>query len=114
MKVEKLAGGKVAVLQPKGSLTGNRETDELRSALEQLGKEGNTRAIIDLSRVRYINSTGIGVLIAGYNDYNQRGGKIRLCGLSDSLENVLVITKLTQVFEVYPNEKEALASFAIP
>lgn len=112
MKIERLETGGIAILHPKGSLMGNKEMDDLRAGLETLGKEGNTKAVIDLSQVNYINSTGIGVLIAGYKDYSSRSGKLKLCGLSNSLENVLVITKLTQVFEVYPNLKEALASFA--
>lgn len=113
MKVEKLADGEVAVLHPQGSLIGDKETDELRKAFEELRKEGNARAVVDLGKVNYINSTGIGALIAGYNDYSQRGGKIKLCGLSDRLENVFVITKLTAVFDIHPNLKEALAGFAL-
>jgi len=113
MKIEKLAEGGVAILHPQGALIGDKETDELRNALDQLRKEGNTRAVVELSKVNYINSTGIGVLIAGYNDYSQRGGKIKLCGLSDRLENVFVITKLTAVFDIHPNVKEALAGFAL-
>jgi len=113
MRIEKLAEGGVAILHPKGSLIGDKETDELRNGLEQLKREGNTRAVVDLSKVRYINSTGIGVLIGGYSDYSQRGGKIKLCGLSDTLENVLIITKLTAVFDIHPNVKEALAGFAL-
>jgi anti-sigma B factor antagonist len=113
VKTEKLAGGGVAVLHPQGSLIGDKETDELRKAFEELRKEGNTRAVVDLSKVNYINSTGIGALIAGYNEYSQRGGKIKLCGLSDRLENVFVITKLTAVFDIHPNVKEALAGFAL-
>lgn len=113
MRVEKLADGGVAVLHPQGALSGDKETDELRKALEELRKEGNTRAVVDLGRVNFISSAGIGALIAGYNDYSQRGGKIKLCGLSDRLENVFVITKLTEFFDIHPNVKEALAGFAL-
>jgi len=111
MKVDKLEGG-VAILHPKGSIIGNQETDELRGELEKLGKEGNAKAVINLSKVRYINSTGLGVLIAGYNDYKQRKGQIKLCHVAESIENVFVITKLTSVFDIYPTEKDAIASFA--
>lgn len=112
MKVEKIEAGGIAILHPKGSIIGNTETDELRAELEKLGKEGNTKAVINFGKVRYINSTGLGVLIAGYNDYKQRNGQIRLCHVAESIENVFVITKLTSVFDIYATEKEAIASFA--
>jgi anti-sigma B factor antagonist len=112
MKVEKLDEGGIAVLHPKGSIIGNKETDDLRSELEKLGKEGNTKAVINLAKVTYINSTGLGVLIAGYNDFKQRKGQIKLCNVAESIENVFVITKLTSVFDIYKTEKEAVASFA--
>ena len=112
MKVEKLGEGGISVLHPKGSIIGNKETDDLRSELEKLGKEGNTKVVINLNKVTYINSTGLGVLIAGYNEYKQRGGQIKLCHVAESIENVFVITKLTSVFDIYKTEKEAIASFA--
>ncbi len=112
MKIEQLASGGIVILRPKSSLIGNQETEDLRQTLEKLGREGNTRAIVDLSAVPYLNSTGIGVLIGAFNEYQRRKGLIKLCGLSNKAENVFVLTKLTQVFDIYPNEKEALASFA--
>ena len=112
MKIEHLTSGVVAILRPSGSLIGSEETDDLRRALAQLHEQGNLRAIIDLGRVPYINSAGLGVLIGAFNDYQKRGGQVKLCNLSNKAENVFVLTKLTQVFDIFPNEKEALASFA--
>lgn len=111
MKMEKLAGGNIAILRPSGSLIGSQETEVLRKAFADLHEEGNAHAIVDLGRVPYLNSTGIGVLIAAYNDYHRRQGCVKLCNLSNKTENVFVLTKLTQVLDIYPNEKEALASF---
>ncbi|KAA0223400.1 STAS domain-containing protein [bacterium] len=112
MKVERLAGGKVVIIEPKTSLIGNDETFALRDTLHRLRDEGNMLAVINLNRVPYLNSTGIGILVAAHSDYERRGGRLCLCGLRDSVDNVLVITKLSQVFEVYPNQEEALASMA--
>lgn len=112
MKVERLAGGKVVIVEPKTSLVGNDETFALRDTLQRLRDEGNTLAVINLDKVPYLNSTGIGILVAAHSDYVRRGGKLSLCSLRDSVDNVLVITKLTEVFEVYPNQEEALASMA--
>ncbi len=111
MKIERLTNGNIALLRPSGSLIGSQETEDLRTAFAALREQDNRRAIVDLSRVPYLNSTGIGVLIAAYNDYHRRQGSVKLCNLSNKTENVFVLTKLTQVFDIYPNEKEAIASF---
>jgi anti-sigma B factor antagonist len=113
MKIEKLAKGQIVILYPKRSLIGGEETDELKDTLSKLASEGNKMAIIELSKVQYINSTGISALITGHKTYTQNNGNLKLSGLSDKLENVLVITKLNEVFEIHPNVKEALASFTV-
>ncbi|MEK7726901.1 MAG: STAS domain-containing protein, partial [candidate division KSB1 bacterium] len=68
MKIEHLAGGSISILRPSGSLIGSQETEHLRHELERLHEQGNRRAIIDLGRVPYLNSAGLGVLIAAFND----------------------------------------------
>ena len=102
----------VVVIYPKGRLIGGSETDELQTAIHQQAESGNVKLILNLKDVSYLNSTAIGVIMAGFTNYQKRGGKMKLCNLSDSIENIFVITKLTLVFEVFNNELEAVASFA--
>jgi len=113
MKMEMLQAGGVAILRPQGALIGSPETEELRHTFSNLSNAGNLRAIVDLSKVPYLNSTGIGVLVGACNDFRQRQGKLKLASLNEKHQNLFVITKLTQILEIYPNVNEALSSFAL-
>jgi len=102
----------IAVLSPKGYLTGGEETDELDRAIKQLGEGGNKHLLINLSETQHLNSTALGVLISAHSSYVRRGGQMKLCSVDKRIENIFVITKLSLVFDVYPNEEQAIASFA--
>ena len=77
MKTTTLAGGSVALLEPKGSLIGGDETDELRAAVTDLFEQGNRKLVIDLSKVTYLNSTAIGVLVQAHTSYSKNGGTVK-------------------------------------
>jgi anti-sigma B factor antagonist len=104
--------GDIAVLAPKGYLTGGEETDELQRAIKTLGDAGNKHLLINLGETQHLNSTALGVLISAHSSYVKRGGQMKLCSVDKRIENIFVITKLSLVFDVYPNEEQALASFA--
>lgn len=103
--------GKVVILGPKGSLIGGNETDELKTTVSFLLNQGNTRLIIDLADVSYLNSTAIGVLTAAHTSYSQRKGKLILCNVAKNITNIFVVTKLSSVF--LTEEKREDAIFAI-
>jgi anti-sigma B factor antagonist len=102
----------IVILTPKGYLTGGEETDELDRAIKQLGEGGNKHLLINLSETQHLNSTALGVLISAHSSYVRRGGQMKLCSVDKRIENIFVITKLSLVFDVYPNEEQAIASFA--
>jgi anti-sigma B factor antagonist len=104
--------GNIAVLTPKGYLTGGEETDELEQAIKALGESGNKHLVINLSETQHLNSTALGVLISAHSNYVRRSGQMKLCSVDKRIENIFVITKLSMVFDVYPNEEQAIASFA--
>ena len=112
IKVTELKDGELVVLEPKGNFVGGDETDELRDTVKQYSDKGNTKLVIDLGGVLYLNSTALGVLISAHANYAKRSGKIVLCQLNKNLENLFVITKLSLIFDSYPNKEEAIASFA--
>jgi anti-anti-sigma factor len=112
LKTTTLAGGSVAVIEPKGSLIGGEETDELRSSVADLFEQGNRKLVIDLSKVTYLNSTAIGVLLQAHTSYNKNKGVVKLCGINKNISNIFVISKLTMVFDVLETRDEAVASFA--
>jgi anti-sigma B factor antagonist len=67
---------------------------------------------LNLAGVSYIDSSGIGELIANYTTVSRQGGQLKLLSLTDRVQNLLVITKLLTVFDAYDNEAEALKSFS--
>jgi anti-sigma B factor antagonist len=102
----------IGFIEPKGSLVGGDETVELRQAIAGFADREYQKLIIDLSKVTYLNSTAIGVLVAAHTTYQKKGWKIKLCGLNANINNVFVITKLALVFDVNDTLAEAVKSFA--
>ena len=101
----------IAILTPKGYLSGGDETDELERVIKQLGDGGNKHLIINLAETQHLNSTALGVLISAHSNYVRRGGQMKLCAVDKRIENIFVITKLSLVFDVFPTEQQAIASF---
>jgi len=104
--------GNVVILGPKGYLTGGDETEELEKTIKSLSEAGNKSLIINLAETQHLNSTALGVLISAHSNYVRRGGQMKLCSVDKRIENIFVITKLSLVFDVYPSEDQAVASFA--
>ncbi len=104
--------GDVVVLAPKGDLAGGDETDELEKAIKTLGEAGNKHLVINLAETQHLNSTALGVLISAHSSYVRRGGQMKLSSVDQRIQNIFVITKLSMVFDVYPTEEQAIASFA--
>jgi len=98
-------------LEPRGSLIGGEETDELKAKAKDLLDQGNRKLVLDLGGVTYINSSGIGALVNIHTMFQKAEGKIKLCNVAKGVENVFVITKLTSVFDVEEDRNMAIASF---
>jgi anti-sigma B factor antagonist len=108
VKTSTVQSGKIGLIEVKGSLVGGEETDELRSAVADFVEQGNKKLVIDLSKVTYLNSTAIGVLVSSHTTYSRNNGQVKLCGINKNINNIFVITKLTLVFEVCETREEAL------
>jgi anti-sigma B factor antagonist len=103
--------GDVAVLQVSGKVLGGPESDTLRDALEQVLLRGDRKLLIDLSGVPWMNSAGLGILLAAYSRMRERGGVVRLSGLGDRVRGILRTTKLLTVLEVVDDESTGIRSF---
>jgi anti-sigma B factor antagonist len=110
IKLEKQIGG--TIMHLSGKFIGGEETDELKSLLSELAEKGENKLIINLADVTYLNSTALGVLIASHANFTKREGKIVLCNVSKSIENIFVITKLSLVFNIADNLEEAINSLS--
>ena len=110
MKAHMVKG--VAILAPKGWMMGGNETDEFGKAVRDLLEAGTRCLVVDLSGVAHMNSMALGVMIGLHTSYVNRKGKFKLCHLDTKIQNMLVITRLGLVFDVYATEREAVESFA--
>ena len=101
----------IAVLELHGPLVDYEETSTLKSKATELFEQGNRKLVIDLSNVSYVNSLGIGSLVSIYTMYTKGNGKIKLCGMGKSIQNVFVITRLISIFDVDETREDALKNF---
>ena len=83
----------------------------LRDTTRRLADEGKKKILLNLGGVKYMDSSGIGELIANYTTVGRGGGQLKLLNLTEKVQDLLVITKLLTVFDVYDNEADALSSF---
>jgi len=111
MKSKRVDPPGVTVLTPKGRMVGGSETDDLKKAIDDVVEKGDNKLVVDLGETLYLNSSALGILIAAHKKFAEKGGKMKLCRVNKSIENILVITKLSLVFEVFDEETDAIASF---
>lgn len=100
-----------AIIKLSGNLIGGEDTTLFRNKLYELVEAKKKNVVVDMTNVKFINSTGIGILISGYTTLKNAGGDLKLAHITDSVQSVLAITKLIQVFHIYDDVDEAIKSF---
>ncbi|WP_209332002.1 STAS domain-containing protein [Lunatimonas salinarum] len=98
------------IVKIAGDLIGDETGPKLMGLVSDAINDGARNCIIDLSRVRYISSSGIGVLITILTKMRNVGGEVFLTSPSEHVKKLLIITKLNNIFTVYDNLEEALAN----
>ena len=106
--------GNVTVLDLKGRVRIGGGTVSLHKSIRCLVAEGKTEILLNLAGVTHIDSSGLGELISSHVTVTDKGGQIKLIHLTESLRELMIITKLLTVFDVYDDEPEALVSFTGP
>lgn len=104
--------GDVAVLCPTGRLVLEGTTSPLRSEIERLVGDGHVKLVLDLAAVSYIDSAGLGLLVAKLVGLRSRGGDLRLVHPTPRSIHLMTITNLATVFEIHATEDAAVHSFA--
>lgn len=89
------------IIRLVGDLIGEENGPEIVAEMESYNGKGNLRVIVDISEVRYINSSGIGVLITLLTKARNKGGELCLINPSESVRKLLIITKLQAIFKVF-------------
>ena len=101
----------VIVLEPKGKIMGGPDATMLHDMLHDFIDQNKRKVVIDLSKVEWMNSTGLGILISGLTTLRNNGGELKLAGITEKIESLLTITKLITVFENYDSVEDAVKSF---
>lgn len=111
MAIKEKIHGDVAVISIKGNLMGEPQTTQLRDKIYSLLQDGMKKIVLDLKGVRWINSSGLGTLIASLTSVKNKGGDLRLACITEKVESVLVVTRLVKVFKEYETVDRAVASY---
>ncbi len=111
MTISERRVGDVTLLEPAGRLVFGDGDDELRSHLNRVVADGRLKIILSLKDVSYIDSCGVGLLVAKFVSVRRLGGDLRLLWLSPRSERVLTISGLIGIFQIFDAEPAALASF---
>ena len=111
MKIETRTVGDVTILDCSGKITLGEGTMAIRNTVREVLKNGGKKIILNLADVNYIDSSGIGELVSTYTTVTNHGGQLKLLNLTKKIQELLAITKLVTVFQIYDNEQAAVSSF---
>jgi len=111
MKTKVRVVGKVAVVDLSGKITIGEGDVVLRDEVNKLLETDSKNILLNLNGVTYMDSAGIGELVACYKRAAEAGAKLKLLNPSGRVSDLLSLTKLQQVFDIYNEEKEASSAF---
>ena len=101
----------ITIIDISGRIVLGEPTSALRDLFHNLIQSGQKKALLNLSDVNYIDSSGLGALVSGYTSFAGQQGELKLFNLSSRVHDLLRLTKLLTVFEVFNDETTALQSF---
>ena len=104
--------GNVTVLDLKGRLVFDDGDSVLRERINELVDQGRLNLVVNLGEVTYIDSCGIGVLVAKFVSLRRKGGDLRFVSVTPRSQRLMEITKLMDIFRLYDTEADAVASFS--
>ena len=103
--------GDIRVIELSGKITIGAGDVKIRELIGEALEDSKTNVILDLGGVTAIDSSGIGEMVACYTTVTKRGGHLKLMHLSPKITDILQVTQLITVFDVFDDEREALGSF---
>ena len=111
INISERQAGDITILDLAGKVTIGEGSVALRTTIRRLLGEGKNKLLLNLAGVGYIDSSGIGELVSSFTAVNKEGGVLKLLNLTQTIQDLLAITKLLTVFDVYDSEAEALSSY---
>jgi anti-sigma B factor antagonist len=110
MKIKKREVDGVTILDLSGEMYGGPDNMQLVDVVSELASDKKLDLIINLAKVKWISSTGLGILVSARSRFAKEGGVVKLCHPNERVLGILQVTRLNLIFDVYPSEKEAIAS----
>jgi len=101
----------VAIVNVSGKLMGGNETKEVHEKIKSLLADGLKKIVIDLSKVKWLNSSGLGMLISCLTSVTNAEGKLKIVGATEKVHSLFMITKLITVFDSYETVDQAVTTF---
>lgn len=111
MRVTTRTKGDVTIVDLNGKITIGSGDIALRNAVHQAIESGASKVLINLHEVSTIDSSGVGELVSAYTTATNRGIRLKLVNLPDKVADILTVTQLITVFDVYDSEGDAIAAF---
>lgn len=111
MKIKTSEKYGAVIIELKGNVMGGEDTKNFTDLLHKLIDENKLNVIVDLADVKFMNSSGLGMLISGLTTMKKATGHFKLTSVSDKIESLLIITKLITIFETFDNVDAAIKSF---
>ena len=111
MNIKTEPNGKVLVLMVREERLDAHNSDELKVEMNRLFESGTKELLVDLKEVRFIDSSGLGVLVSGFKNASTHQGSIKLCSLQTQVKSMFELTRLHRVFDIYQTIDEALESY---
>ncbi len=103
--------GHIIVVDVTGRITIGDASNALHDQLHELVASGHTKIVLNLSGVIFMDSAGIGELVSGYVTVSHKQGRLKLCALTKRIRDLLQVTRLYSVLDIYEFEEDALSSF---
>ncbi len=111
MKIKQREAGDVVILELSGKIMGGDDFELFNRTIKDLIAQGKIDIVLNMSKVKWINSTGLGLMVSAYTTLVKNGGRMKICEMSDRIDNILHVTQLGLVFEHFDKEEDAIASF---
>lgn len=111
MKIKTNEKYNAVVVELKGNVMGGPEAQEFNDMLHKYVENDKKNIVVDLASVKFMNSSGLGMLISGYTTMKNNGGQMKLANATEKINSLLVITKLITIFENYDSVEKAVESF---
>lgn len=111
LTIEQITRGDVVILALGGRLS-FRESDDVFDRVRALGVAGQAKVVLDLRNVSYVDSTGLGAIVGGYTSLTKQGGTLKLVNPNPRTVELLLMTQLNTLFEVFDDVRDAVNSFS--